>query len=301
MQVPLILGSTRLVGLLGDPVEHSLSPLIHNHAFAVLGIPYVYVPLRVKSADMHSSAAALRAWPFVGANITIPHKRRIVPYCDALSPLSTAVGAVNTLYFDKGLMVGTTTDAEGFFRALTWMGHDPVGGHIVIVGSGGVARTLAFTLAMRKTPGSLAVIGRNREKVSALVNEVVASTGFPVAGSDFSAGACREMVRECSLLVNCTSVGMYPAVDSSPISADWLHGGMTVFDTIYNPATTKLLIDARRAGCATQNGLRMLLYQALASLKIWTGRDVPETIFDIEELQRGATGSGALTRGEERP
>jgi len=298
MHAPMILGSTRLVGLIGDPVAHSLSPLIHNRAFALLNIPYVYVPLHVKIGDLHSAAAALRACSFVGANVTIPHKRGIIPYCDTLSSLSAAVGAVNTVYFDKGLMLGTTTDAEGFFRALTWMEHDPLGGRIVIVGNGGVARTLAFALALGGKPGRLTIVGRDPEKVSALAKDVSAHTGFAAQWSAFSDERCKDAIGECSLLVNCTSVGMHPAVDCSPIDADVLHGGMAVFDTIYNPATTKLLSDARRAGCATQNGLRMLLYQAMASLRIWTGMEVTEEMFDIEELQNRAVVAAASTPGE---
>ena len=108
MQPLVIRGNTKLVGLIGDPVEHSLSPLIHNRAFAEMSIPYVYVPLRVASPDLHIAAAALRACSFIGANITIPHKRAIMPYCDVISPLSEAVGAVNTVYFHNGLMMGTT-------------------------------------------------------------------------------------------------------------------------------------------------------------------------------------------------
>jgi shikimate dehydrogenase len=293
MQSPIILGNSKLVGLLGDPVEHSISPIIHNHAFSEMGLPYVYVPLRVKATDLHVALAALRTFSFVGANVTVPHKLKITPYCDALSPLSEVVGAVNTLYFSNGLLHGATTDAEGFFRALAWMGHDPSGGRTVVLGNGGVARTLAFALAMEKAPKRITFIGRDLVKVRGLASDITKKTGCSVEGLVFndpqSAGRCLN----CSLLVNCTSVGMHPDAQSSPIEAAWLNAGTTVFDTVYNPATTKLLADARRAGCPAQNGLRMLLYQGLASLKLWTGLEAPETLFDIEELTRQIGGPTA--------
>jgi shikimate dehydrogenase len=291
MQSPIIRGNTRLVGLLGDPVEHSLSPLIHNHAFAVMELPYAYVPLGVSARDFHTAVWALRAFSFVGANVTVPYKQKITPYCDTLSPLSAAIGAVNTIRFHDGLMHGDTTDAEGFFKALAWMGHDPANGRIVILGNGGVARTLAFALALNKIPRRLTLIGRDRGRVSALSNEISLRAGFPVEGLLFSDAQTAPDCKECSLLVNCTSVGMHPGVGRSPIDPALLHAGMTVFDTIYNPATTKLLSDARRTGCAAQNGLRMLLYQGLASLAIWTGRRVSEELFDVETL-RGLIGQG---------
>lgn len=286
MESQEIRGGTRLIGLIGNPVEHSLSPQIHNHALKSLGLPYAYVPLPVTAQNLHTAMAALRALSFLGANVTIPHKRGVLPYCDVLSPLSTATGAVNTLYFRKDLLCGATTDVEGFFRALSWMGHDPAHGRIVILGNGGIARTLAFALALDKHPQSLTLIGRDSVRVSALAEDVSNHANLDVVHTVFSDPGSMRCVRECSLLINCTSIGMHPWAGVSPIDPKALHSGMTVFDTIYNPAETELLTMAKRAGCKTQNGLRMLLYQGLSSFKLWTGLDAPETMFNIEELQR---------------
>ena len=297
MLSPTISGATRLIGLLGDPVAHSLSPLLHNHVFAALGLPYAYVPLAVKGRDIHNALVALRAFSFVGANVTIPHKQRVVPYCDALSPVSAAMGAVNTLYFRTGLLHGTTTDPEGFYKALAWMRHDPAGGRIVILGNGGIARTLAYALALDRIPRRLTLVGRDPKKVSALASELSAATHFPAQWTTFSDAGCRERIKECTLLVNCTSVGMSPRTNETPIDPAALHDAMAVFDTVYNPAETKLLADARRAGCAAQNGMRMLLYQGLASLKIWTGIEADDSIIDINELHDA--GRGASTGKEE--
>jgi shikimate dehydrogenase len=286
MHSQTINGSTRLIGLIGNPIAHSISPQIHNHALKALGLPYAYVPLNVPTHGLHTAMAALRALSFIGANVTVPYKRRVLPYCDVLSPLSTVTGAVNTLYFHKNLLFGTTTDVEGFFRALSWMGHDPAQGRIVILGNGGIARTLAFAFALDQHLKSLTIIGRDVSRVSALAHDVSHHTNMAVGHAVFSGSECARRITECSLLVNCTSIGMFPDVDTAPIDPSALHGGITVFDTIYNPAATKLLTMAEQAGCKTQNGLRMLLYQGLASFKLWTGIEAAEDIFDIEELQR---------------
>jgi shikimate dehydrogenase len=232
--------------------------------------------------------AALWAFSFSGANVTIPFKRHVLPFCDILSPLSTITGAVNTLYFRKNLLCGTTTDVEGFFRALSWMGHDPAGGRVVILGNGGIARTLAFAFALDRRIQSLTLIGRDAAKVSALAEAVTRSTNVLTGHTTFSDPESARRIGECSLLVNCTSIGMYPNMDAAPIDPSALHDGIVVVDTIYNPAATKLLTMAKQAGCKTQNGLRMLLYQGLASFKLWTGVAAPEDIFNIEELQRQA-------------
>jgi shikimate dehydrogenase len=280
-----ITGSTRLIGLIGSPVAHSLSPQIHNHALKTLGLPYAYVPLHVPNCQLHTAMLALRALSFAGANVTVPYKKQVVPYCDVLTPLSTITGAVNTLYFKDGLIHGHTTDVEGFFRALSWMHHDPRGGKVVILGNGGIARTLAFAFADHPVK-SLTLIGRDHDRVATLVREVSKKSDHAVAYSTFSSGDCAGIIKECSLLINCTSIGMHPNIDDSPVDGRLLHNKITVFDTVYNPGTTKLLSLAKVAGCTTQNGLRMLLYQGLAAFKLWTGHEVDEKIFDIEELQR---------------
>ena len=286
MQSQTIRGGTRLIGLIGNPVEHSLSPQIHNHAFKKLSLPYAYVPLTVPAHCLHTAMIALRALSFIGANVTIPHKKNVVPYCDIISPLSTVTGTVNTLYFRKNLLHGTTTDVEGFFKALSWMCHDPADGRIVILGNGGIARTLAFALALDRRIQSLSLIGRDAAKVAALAEDVSKHANIGIGHATFSDPESLKRIRECSLLINCTSIGMSPQTDAAPIDLSVLHSGIAVFDTIYNPSATKLLKLARQAGCKTQNGLRMLLYQGLASFKLWTGIEAPEAIFDIEELQQ---------------
>jgi shikimate dehydrogenase len=279
-------GNTKLVGLLGWPVAHSLSPRIHNNAFAVLGLSYAYIPLPVTPQNLPKAIAAMRVCGFAGANVTIPHKMEAAKLCDRLTGDSVITGAVNTLYFENEKLCGTTTDADGFFLALKHIGHNPQGGRIVILGNGGVARSIGFALAYRKIPSSLAFIGRDSQKVRTLTEAIQQKTGFPLSCAAFNTKDAAQLISNASLVVNCTSVGMHPDTGKSPLSSNLLHSGITVFDTIYNPAETILISDAMKAGCKYSNGLGMLLFQGLASFRYWTGIDAPPEIFDMNELQK---------------
>ena len=279
-------GDTQIICLIGNPVAHSLSPQIHNHAFRALGLPFVYVPLAVPLGALHTAAIALRAFSFAGANVTIPHKNAITHYCDRLSQLSKITGTVNTLYISNGQLCGTTTDPEGFMRALSSMGRGTDGKHVVILGNGGTARTLSIYLALQRKIASLTIVGRNSGRVASLVSEISIKTGYEAENHTFDDPILHQVMERCTLLVNCTSVGMYPRSGETPLPARYLHRSMTVFDSIYNPVKTKLLLEAQEAGCVVQNGLRMLLYQGLASFKLWTGIEVPDNLFDISELEK---------------
>ncbi|MDD5675190.1 MAG: shikimate dehydrogenase [Chitinivibrionales bacterium] len=288
MMTPFIRGDTRLVALLGNPVAHSLSPQIHNHIFALCKLPYAYVPLPVPPEALGPVLFILRQCAFVGANVTIPHKQSVLPYCDDLSELARLTGAVNTLYFKNNLLCGDTTDAAGFLRALKAIGHDIGGGPVAIIGSGGIARSIGFALASGKLCPALTIIGRNPAKTAALVREIAQKTGMPAAACALDGPDLPRVLEQCSLLVNCTSVGMHPDMNTSPLPASLLRASMTVFDTVYNPRQTLLLKEAAAAGCKTENGLRMLLYQGLGSLKLWTGLDIAENLFDLTELQNSS-------------
>jgi shikimate dehydrogenase len=281
-----IRGNTRMAYLLGWPVAHSLSPLIHNHAFKSLDLPYAYAPLPVQHHDLRHSIYAMRATGALGANVTLPHKRAVCSFCDVLSPLSHRLGTVNTLYFRDRLLHGTTTDPVGFLRALASIGHDARGGNVVVLGNGGTARTIATALALEKIPQTLALAGRNGARVASLASEISLAADFPVPAFTVDTPDLGDIMARCTLLVNCTSAGMHPHTAQTPIDKKFLRKEMTVFDAVYNPAKTRLLDEAETAGCTTVNGLRMLLYQGLASFSLWTGIDVREEIFDLDELQR---------------
>ncbi|MCL2689513.1 MAG: shikimate dehydrogenase [Chitinispirillia bacterium] len=279
-----IAGNTKSVCLLGFPVAHSISPQIHNHAFRKLGLPYAYIPLSVEPRSLADAIYTVRS-STAGANVTIPHKEAALHYCDEISPLSSVTGTVNTLYLKDGRLCGTTTDPVGFYRALEKFGHVWGNDNVVILGSGGTARTLGAALLLDKKCSSLVIAARSKEKSAALVSELKNIGDIPVDYCELGSLESTKFFNDCTLLVNCTSVGMYPQIDETPLNENFLHSGMTVFDVIYNPCITRLLKEAALVGCKTQNGLLMLLYQGLESFKYWTGVNVPDDLFSIADLQ----------------
>lgn len=285
METDMIDGKTRLIGIIGNPLGHTLSPYIHNYLLEKFDLPFVYVPLCVAHESLPMLVHSLRAVNFAGANVTIPFKRAVIPYCDTISELSRLTGTVNTLVMRHDLLHGTTTDAEGFFQALLHTGYNTSGGEIVICGNGGTAQTLAIAMALEKKIKTLTLIGRNASRLRTLVAEINIKTGFSPEFALIDTAESLKALQQCNLLVNCTPVGMSPNIDESALPPEVFHRGMTVFDTIYNPLQTRLLDYAAQAGCKTQNGLRMLVYQGLASFKLWTGIEATIDLFDLENLR----------------
>ncbi len=280
-----ITGRSQLVGIIGNPVGHSMSPYIHNHLFRTLDLPFVYIPLEVRKEGLPALVESLRNLNCAGANVTVPYKQDIAPLCDALSGLSQLTGTVNTLYRDNGKLIGTTTDAEGFFKTLERLQYNSSKDNIVILGNGGTARTISIALAHEKRPKSLTIIGRNQSRIDTLAAEITGKTGFPVATALFNTDTAAARLKDCSLLVNCTSVGLVPDTAASPLPPEAFHKDMLVFDVIYTPLETQFLSHAKQAGCRTQNGLLMLVYQGLASFHYWTGVAAGIELLDMDELQ----------------
>jgi shikimate dehydrogenase len=225
-----------------------------------------------------------------GANITIPHKEAALKFCDEISELSMATGTVNTLYMKNGRLCGTTTDPIGFYKALQLSGHSLSGDdNVVILGSGGTAKTLGAAMLVDKKCKSLTIAARSVEKAAALTSSLEkiknTSTSITIKHCKLGSSDSINAFADCSLLVNCTSVGMYPDIDDTPLDKSLFHPGMTVFDVIYNPDVTRFLREAGEVGCNTKNGLMMLLYQGLESFRYWTGVDAPVDFFD-EDLLR---------------
>jgi len=277
-------GQTKCVCLLGFPVAHSISPQIQNRAFRALGLPYVYIPLSVEPRSLYAAIQTVRG-SMAGANVTIPHKEAAFRCCDEVSELSIITGTVNTLYIRDGRLCGTTTDPVGFYRAVEASGHVLEDDDAVILGSGGTARTLGAALLLDKKCRSLAVAARSAEKSAALVSSLEKIGGAPVSYCKLGSPESADIFARCTMLVNCTSVGMYPNVNDTPLDKTFFHKGMTVFDAIYNPGVTRLLREAADIGCRTQNGLLMLLHQGLESFRYWTGVDAPVDLFDEAELR----------------
>ena len=277
-----ITGHTQLTGLLGSPVSHSISPMMHNEAFRQLGLDYVYLAFDVDEEAMATAVNGLRALNVRGFNVTMPGKNVMATLCDRLSPAAEITGAVNTVVNDNGVLTGYTTDGIGYMRAVQDAGHNIIGKKMTLLGAGGAATAVLVQAALDGV-SEISVFSirdgfwERAEKTVALLNE---RSSCKVRLFDFEEEAIlRKEISESSILTNGTSVGMAPNTDRSIITdTTMFHKDLIVSDVIYNPRETKLLKLAKEAGCQTFNGLYMLLYQGAEAFKLWTGQDMPVDI-----------------------
>jgi shikimate dehydrogenase len=282
---------TRLCGLLGNPVEHSLSPAIHNAAFQHTGLNYVYLAFKVE--DLEGALRGMRALNnFRGASVTIPHKVSVLPYLDDLEPTARNIGAVNTIVSDAGVLTGYNTDASGALSALRMAEVLPEGARILLLGSGGAARAIAFGLCMDAKLESLTILAILDQERDSLVRELREKTGMPVAGYQLSPQTLTRHLPETHVLIHCTPVGMSPKVNETCVPAHFLKPPLIVMDIVYNPLETRLLTEARQAGCKTIPGIEMFLHQAVGQFKLWTSTPAPIDVMRTV-LQRQLTREGA--------
>lgn len=267
--------STQVVAVIGDPVHHSLSPVLHNAAFSALGLDWVYVAFPVAEGRVPEAMSGIRVLGVVGLSVTMPHKTAVADAADRLSPTAERLGAVNTVSRRGDQLIGDSTDGEGFLAALREdEGWDPSGRHCLVVGAGGAARAVVLALAGAGV-ASVAVVGRRPEAAAAAAG--LAGPRGRVVGID--------AVDDADLIVNATPVGMSGVVrlDGSPalralplgLSPSRLGPGQLVVDLVYAPALTPLLDAARRRGAHAANGLGMLIHQAALQFRLWTGADPP--------------------------
>jgi len=266
--------ATQFCGVIGNPIEHSLSPAIHNAAFLKLALNFVYLAWKVERIG--DAVSGLRALGnFRGASVTIPHKVAVLPFLDEVDTTARHIGAVNTIVAEGGKLLGMNTDATGALRALR-EGNAPLkGASVVMVGSGGAARAIAFALAADAEVRHLHVLGIEVDERRNLVTDLRDKTGVSVGEADLDEGRLKDVLPEARVLIHCTPVGMAPKIGRSCVPPKFLHRELTVMDVVYNPRETQLLSDAKSAGCRTISGLEMFLYQAVAQFERWTGRSAP--------------------------
>ncbi|MFM7175281.1 MAG: shikimate dehydrogenase, partial [Caldilinea sp.] len=249
---PTISARTTLVGLIGWPVSHSVSPAMHNAAFAERGLNWCYVPLPVdplRPGAVGDAVRGIRALGMVGVNVTVPHKQAVIPFLDRLEPAAEAMGAVNTIVASSdGTLLGDNTDAPGWLADLRSHGVEPAGERALVLGAGGSARAVVYGLALAGAR-QITVANRNLEKASALVAQLAPFLGqTEVAVASWPEGLALP-ASTATLIVNCTSLGMTPAVESSPWPASLaLRADQVVYDLVYNPAQTALLRQAEQQG-----------------------------------------------------
>lgn len=274
-----ITGHTKLTGLLGSPVAHSISPMMHNEAFQQLGLDYVYLAFDVGTDTLEKAVEGLRALNVRGFNLTMPDKNLMCSLCDKLSAASEISGAVNTVVNDNGVLTGYTTDGIGYMRAAKDAGHDIIGKKMTLLGAGGAATAILVQAALDGL-SEISVFSIRDEffsRAEKTVDELNHRTDCKVRLYDFEdESILRREIAESAILTNGTSVGMLPGADRSIITdTSMFHKDLIVSDVIYNPWETLLLKLAREAGCATFNGLYMLMYQGAEAFRLWTGQDMP--------------------------
>lgn len=266
-----ISSTTRAVALLGYPVAHSLSPAMHNAAFAAAGLDYCYLALEVRPVEIQAALEGLRALNFAGINVTVPHKEAVLPLLDELTEEAQAIRAVNTAANRNGRWIGTNTDAAGFRKLLEVNGLSREGMKAVVLGAGGAARATLYVLA--RLAREVVLFNRTLERAERLLRTLEPYRG----GCGWEAQPLqRELLEhhmaQADLLVNTTSVGMHPDEEECPLSEDVeIPARCSVVDLIYKPPKTRLLRLAERCGAKAVNGNTMLLYQAVEAFKFWTG------------------------------
>lgn len=268
--------TTKIYGIFGHPVSHSLSPLMHNSAFAALGLDCVYTAFDVHPDDIGKAADAIRALGISGVNVTIPHKQAIIPHLDEVSPDAKHTGAVNTVKNEGGRLTGYNTDVGGFMRdAREELGISPEGASVLLLGAGGAARAVISAFGMNGAK-RIAIANRTPGKAEKLAEEFGRffpdTTIYPVDSGD--AGAMTKELGLTDLLVNSTSGGMEGA-SGLEINIGALRDGAAVYDLVYKPRETKLVKEAKALGRKAVGGLGMLLYQGALSFEIWTGENAP--------------------------
>ena len=284
-----ITGHTGLIGILANPIKHSKSPMIHNTAFEALGLDYVYLAFDVEKENLGAAVEGLRAMQARGFNISTPYKTAIIPYLDELLPAGRMCNAVNTVVNEDGKLIGTSTDGEGFMRALREEGFDVIGKKVCMLGAGGAGTAIAMQAGLDGV-GELSIFVRKggkslaqAEKNARILNDETAcraSVHFLEDTQDL-----RQELSESALLINATSSGFAGQEAMCPIPDEsFLHESLIVTDVIYNPPVTPLLEMAQQKGCRTMNGLGMLLYQGAAAFKLWTGKEMP--IEAVKEVLR---------------
>jgi shikimate dehydrogenase len=264
---------TKLLGLVGHPVQHSLSPLMHNAVFKKLGLGCSYSAFDIKKEDLGVFLGGCRDGNFLGLNVTIPHKVDIIQHLDGLDEKAKLINAVNTIKFENRIMLGYNTDGIGCVRALEEAGEGINGRRILILGAGGAARAIAFECAL--SGAELAISNRSMERAMNLSKEIREKLNKRSLVVNLSDDSLKGIMPTTDIIINTTPVGMYPRVRRSPISPDVLSPEIAVMDIVYNPVETLLLKNAKRAGCKTIDGVGMLVHQGAESLKIWLDIEPP--------------------------
>jgi len=279
-----ISGKTRVYGVIGDPIEHSLSPVIHNAAFAALGLESVFLAFRVKPAEVGNAVSGMRALGIHGLNVTMPHKTTVIPHLDEVDKTARFLNAVNTIHNKNGKLWGFNTDGVGALKALRENGVDPKGKKVLLLGAGGASRAIAYTIAHEAD--ELVILNRTVKPAKELARQLRQLLPKKISAEALSPETIEDNLMDSEVLINATSIGMKPNVNETPVNPKWLRTNLAVMDIVYNPLETKLAKIAKEAGAKVVSGVEMLIYQGAASFEIWTGKSAPIQVMRKTALDR---------------
>jgi len=267
----------RVAGVIGYPLKQSLSPVFQQAAFDFYGLPVRYEAWETPREKLAQVVSELKQRSCVGANVTTPYKEAVIPHLDEVDTEALEIGAVNTIVNKGGRLIGFNTDAEGFARSLAEAGYTGGGKNVLVLGAGGAARAVGVTL-LRMGASCITFANRDLSRAQRLVDDLAALDGGSILQfSDLRRESLEHLLPSCDVIVNTTTVGMKhgSAADKTPLPSDLIPSGVLVFDLVYNPPVTRLLVEAEARGARTINGVSMLVYQGAASFKLWTGKQAP--------------------------
>ncbi len=266
--------NTRICAVIGNPVAHSLSPAIHNAAFEALDLDFIYLPCQVE--DVQGALAGMRALHnFRGMSVTIPHKIAAMQYVDEVAEADRSIGSINTIIKEQGRLIGSGTDGPGALKALTDAGVGFEGKTVLMLGAGGAARAIAFTLARKTGLGELVILDIDERMLQGLTADLQAGTDASITSAALTDHALAAAMQKADIIVHCTPIGMHPREDASLVPAELFRPGQVVFDIVYTPLETKLLAAARSRGLQVISGVEMFIHQAVLQFELFTGVAAP--------------------------
>lgn len=269
--------NTKIVGVIGHPIKHSFSPLMHNLSFELNKMDYIYLPFDVPAANLKDVLKGMKALGIKGFNVTLPLKEKVAQYLNEVSEEANVIGAVNTIVNDNGVLHGYNTDVHGIVESLNEYKDDIINGDVSVFGAGGAARSVIYALIRHFKPKQINIINRTEQTAESIKEYFVVKMLFEkIKAYELVPPDLVEVLRRSKLVVNSSTIGMYPESDDAPTTIkESFHKDQIVFDVVYNPVKTKLLKIAEEQGAKTINGLRMFVEQGAKSFELWTGEKMP--------------------------
>jgi shikimate dehydrogenase len=277
----VISGKTQVCGVIGDPIEHTLSPIMHNAAFEALKLDYVFLAFKVKPAEVENAVSGMRALTIRGLNVTMPHKNAVIKYLDEVDPAGKIIASANTILNKDGRLLCFNTDGVGALNALEQNGVEPRGKKVLLLGAGGAAKAIAYTLSQEAD--ELVILNRTPKPAAELADLLKQKFKKKISAGELSPSAVKDNLADSDVLINATSVGMEPNANQTSVAPEWLKPDLAVMDIVYNPIETKLAKAAKAAGAKVVSGVEMLIYQGAASFEIWTTCKAP-----VEVMRKAA-------------